>query len=104
MSLYQIAMPVRQFSFFESRWWLFVVSLAAAGMLVAFHSVVKGATTAGELRRQDTATQAAAVIRCHALPNWAISKNCLKALNDQTLAISTTVFAPTHHPIFGARP
>lgn len=93
MSQYLISLPMWQFRFSESRWWVVVVSLAAVGMMVAFHSVVNRATKAGELRRQDTVLQAAAVMRCQALPNWAVSKNCLKSLSDQTIDISTTVFA-----------
>lgn len=70
-------MLLKQFKVCESSWCVFVVSLAVVAMLVAFYSVVRGATTAGEQRRQDTAAQAAAVTRCHALPNGAIRTACL---------------------------
>ncbi len=86
-------MPLKQFKVFESRSSVLVVSLAVVGMLLAFYSVVKAATTVGELRRQETAAQAAAVARCHALANKAIRKHCLSALNDQMLANSTIVIA-----------
>jgi len=60
----------------ESRWGVLAVSLAVLGMLVAFYSVVRGATTAGEQRRQDTAARAAAVARCQAQPNGLTRKHC----------------------------
>lgn len=86
-------MPLKQFKVFESSWSVLVVSLTLVGMLVAFYSVVKAATTVGELRRQDTAAQAAAITRCHALPNGAIRKQCLSTLHDQMLAHSIIVVA-----------
>lgn len=86
-------MPQRPFTVFDTRWCVFAVWLGVVGILVAFYSVVKAATTAGELRRQDTAAQAAAVTRCRALPNGAISNSCLKALNDPGLAMSPTTVA-----------
>lgn len=86
-------MPLKQFKVFESSWCVFAVSLAVVGMLVVFYSVVRGATTAGELRRLDTAAQAAAVTRCHALPNGPIREHCLSALNDKMLAVSPIVIA-----------
>ncbi|MDO8458888.1 MAG: hypothetical protein Q7T07_18455 [Burkholderiaceae bacterium] len=69
-------MPLKQFKVSESRWGVLAVSLAVFGMLVAFYSVVRGATTAGELRRQDTAARAAAVTRCQAQPNGPTRKHC----------------------------
>ncbi len=64
----------------ESTWTLPAVSLLMVGMLVAFYAVVSSATKAGELRRQATATQTAAAMRCNALPGWDASKTCLKKL------------------------
>lgn len=86
-------MPLKQLKVSESIWCVFAVSLTIVGMLVAFYSVVRGATTAGELRRQETAAQAAAVTRCHAVPNGAIRKHCLSALDNQINAISPIVIA-----------
>lgn len=86
-------MPLKQFKVSESRWGVFAVSLAVFGMLVAFYSVVRSATTAGELRRQDTVARAAARMRCDAMPNGPIRKQCLGTLNDQMLATSPIVVA-----------
>lgn len=86
-------MPRKQFKVSESRWGVFVVSLAVLGMLGAFYSVVRGATTAGELRRQGTATQAATVARCQALRNGPIRTHCLNALPDPIPATSPAVVA-----------
>lgn len=86
-------MPLKQCKVSESRWRAFAVSLAVFCMLVAFYSVVRSATTAGELRRQDTAARAAARMRCQALPNGPSRKQCLGAVNDQMLATSPIVVA-----------
>lgn len=76
---------------FESRWTLLLVSLVMVGMLAVFHAVVSAATQVGELRRQATAAQAAAVVRCNALPSWNVSKDCLKGLDIQVTADASTV-------------
>jgi len=86
-------MPLKQFKVSESRWGAIAVSLAVFGMLVAFYLVVRSATTAGELRRQDAAARTAALMRCHALPNGPIRKQCLGAANDQMLATSPIMVA-----------
>ncbi len=75
----------------ESPWTLPAVSLLLVGMLVAFYAVVNNAAKAGELRRQATATQVAAVARCHALPSGDASRNCLKYLLDPRPAPDETV-------------
>ncbi len=72
--------------FSESRSAMVLASLLIVGMLVAFHWVVRGATQAGELRRQTTAVQALAMMRCNALPNWNISRVCLKDLDNKAAA------------------
>ena len=60
----------------ESTWSVPVAALLLVGMLAAFYLVVSEATKAAEVRRQASATQAAAVMRCKALPSWAQSKAC----------------------------
>jgi hypothetical protein len=72
----------------ETHWVVLLVALAIIAMLVAFHAVVSGATQVGERRRQATAAQAAAVMRCQALAIGAVSKQCQKNLSDQQLLAS----------------
>ena len=66
----------------ESIWTVPLASLLLVGMLVAFYAVVSSATKAGELRRQATAIQAAAAMRCNTLPSWDANKNCLQRLTN----------------------
>ena len=67
----------------EPAWTVPLVALLLIGMLATFYAVVSNATKAGELRRQATATQAAEVTRCNALPSWNASRNCLKNLDSK---------------------
>ncbi len=76
----------------ESKWTLMLASLLIVGMLVAFHWVVRDATHAGELRRQATATQAIAMMRCNALPSWDISRTCMKELTSKAMAHASVGF------------
>ncbi len=76
----------------ESRWTLMLASLLIVGMLVAFHWIVRDATQTGELRRQATAAQALAMMRCNALPSWDISRTCMKELNNKAMAHASIGF------------
>lgn len=65
----------------ESTWTVPLAALLLVGMLAAFYSVVSSATKAGEQRRHASATQAAAVTRCNALPGLDLGKACRNDLN-----------------------
>ena len=67
----------------ESTWTVPLAALLLVGMLAAFYSVVSSATKAGEQRRHASATQAAAVKRCDALPGWHLGKACRLDLDMQ---------------------
>jgi hypothetical protein len=77
----------------ESAWTVPLVSLLIVAMLALFHWVVSDATKAGETRRQATAAQAAAMMRCNALPSWDISKVCLKDLHLTAIADASIALA-----------
>jgi membrane protease subunit (stomatin/prohibitin family) len=53
-----------------------VTSLIIIGMLLAFHSVVRGAVQAGESRRQASAAQAEATWRCNLSRDVAARHSC----------------------------
>ena len=65
----------------ESTWSVPVASLLLVCMLVAFYAVVNDAAKSGELRRHLTATQATAVVSCHALTSRAATRSCIKELD-----------------------
>ncbi len=78
----------------ESPWTLPLASLMLVGMLVAFYAVVSNAAQAGELRRQSTATQSAAMVRCLGLSAREASKACRTQLNaslsaDESFLVAT---------------
>lgn len=87
MSLLPIKMPE------ESPWTSLLVSLAVIGMLALFYSVVDGAVKAGESRRQALAAQAAAVLRCNAMPSWDDTMACRKELVGKTIPEEPTILA-----------
>lgn len=67
----------------ESTWTVPLVALLLVGMLAAFYAVVSNAAEAGQLRRNASATQAAALKRCDALPGWHLGKVCRQDLDVQ---------------------
>ena len=86
-------MSAMQLKVYESRWAVPMVSLVVTGMLVLFYSVVSGATTAGELRRQAIAARSSAILQCNSLPSWNDSKACLKGLGATVSAHEPTLIA-----------
>lgn len=58
-----------------------LASLAAIGMLLAFHWVVRGAVQDGESRRQANATQAVAAWRCNMLRDPPARDGCMAQTN-----------------------
>ena len=86
-------MSAMQLKLSEFRWTVPMVSLVVTGMLVLFYSVVSGATTAGELRRQAIAARSFAILQCNALSNWSDRKACLKGLAAKVLAHEPTLIA-----------
>jgi len=76
-----------------STWTVPLVALLLVGILAMFYSVVSSATKAGELRRQASATHAAAVMRCDALPGWNLSKTCRNELDLQLAADASLALA-----------
>ena len=77
----------------ESTWSVPLAALVLVGMLLAFYSVVSNAAEAGERRRHATATQAAAVMRCNALPGWVLGQACRKDIATQADGQATLVLA-----------
>ncbi len=61
-------------------WGPVLAALAALGLLLAFHQVVRGAVQQGELRRTATAAHAVATWRCGTLANAATRASCLAEL------------------------
>jgi hypothetical protein len=66
-----------------------LAALAAVGLLVAFHQVVRGAVQQGELRRLASAVHAEAVWHCNALRGSHMRDSCL--LQARNVAIVASV-------------
>ena len=79
-------------------WRAILAALLIVALLVAFHSVVRGALHAGEMRRQAFAAQANAMRECRAMSGSA-SARCLKDLAAQGTAADAAQLAP---PILSA--
>jgi hypothetical protein len=62
-------------------WPATVGALVVIAQLMAFHHVVRGAVTQGELQRELTALQSTAILRCNALRGRLVRDNCLSRLN-----------------------
>ena len=77
----------------ESTWTVPLVALLLVGMLLAFYGVVSSATKTGAQRRHASATQAAAVMRCNALPGLQLGKACRKDLDIQADKQATILLA-----------
>lgn len=58
-----------------------VLALLLFGLLGLFHQVVRSAMQQGELRREATALQTAALFRCKALHERRARESCLLRLN-----------------------
>lgn len=64
-------------------WQVAFAAVALVGLLLAFHSVVRGAVTQGEQRRAAVAARELAVWRCSTVGKAALRSNCLAALGVQ---------------------
>jgi hypothetical protein len=70
-------------------WLRILAALAAVGLLVTFHQVVRGAVQQGESRRIATAVHAESVWRCKALGTPLVRDSCL--LQARTVAMVASV-------------
>jgi len=62
-------------------WPAVVGALVVIALLMAFHHVVRGGVTQGELQRELTALQSTAISRCNVLRGRLVRDNCLSHLN-----------------------
>jgi len=69
------------FALSASGWPQALGALLVLGQLCAFHHVVRSAVRQGEQRRELTALQAAASLRCNGLRGRSVRDHCLAQLN-----------------------